>query len=361
MASPAVYRPGTLRGDVTFPLVWDGTRLYLERYWTFEDHVAQDLLRRARAVGGLTEPSAELEAILGELFDYDDSSTPDLQREAVIRSLTRRLTVIAGGPGTGKTRTIALLFAAAQRLAAARRQVLEIALAAPTGKAADRMTESVRANVALTGLSDDAAEAVDAVGATTLHRLLGATGGGRFRHDARNPLPHDLVIVDETSMVSLPLMARLLSAVRPDATVVLVGDPFQLASVEAGAVLGDIVGTAATRTEAGPLAADVVLLERVHRFEADSAIAALADAIRDGDAKQALALLKDDPTGQLVWVDEDDAAGIAALKQEVASNSVEVIRAARSGDGEAAHGTRLRPQGAVRHPTRPSRGVPMDR
>jgi exodeoxyribonuclease V alpha subunit len=333
-ASPAVYRPGTLRGDVNLPLVWDGTRLYLERYWSFEDRVARDLLRRAAAVGGLADPSPELEAILSELFDYDDASSPDLQREAVVRSLTRRLTVIAGGPGTGKTRTIALLFAAAHRLAVGRR--LEIALAAPTGKAADRMTESVRSNVAGTGLNDDAAEAMDAVGATTLHRLLGATGSGRFRHDARNPLPHDLVIVDETSMVSLPLMARLLSAVRPDATLVLVGDPYQLASVEAGAVLGDIVGTTSTRTGAGPLAPDVVLLERIHRFKADSAIAALADAIRDGDADQALELLSNDPTGELAWVDEDDQAGITTLKEGVATNAVDVIRAARSGDGEGA-------------------------
>jgi exodeoxyribonuclease V alpha subunit len=335
-ASPAVYRPGTLRGDVNVPLVWDGSRLYLERYWRFEDRVAQDLLRRAGAAGGLADPSPELEAIIGDLFDYDDASSPDLQREAVVRSLTRRLTVIAGGPGTGKTRTIALLFAAAHRLASSRRQALEIALAAPTGKAADRMTESVRANVGVTGLSDDVADAMDAVSATTVHRLLGATGTGQFRHDARNPLPHDLVIVDESSMVSLPLMARLLSAVRPDATVVLVGDPFQLASVEAGAVLGDIVGTASTRTEAAPLAADVVLLERVHRFKADSAIAALADAIRDGDADGALALLADDPTGELAWVKEDDDAGIAILKEEVAANALDVIRAARSGNIDGA-------------------------
>ena len=335
-ASPAVYRPETPRGDVTLPLVWDGIRLYLERYWSFEERVARDLLRRATAVGGFAVPSAELVDILGQLFEYDDSSSPDLQREAVVRALTRRLTVIAGGPGTGKTRTIALLFAAAHRLASGRRQVLEIALAAPTGKAADRMTESVRSNVELTGLSEDVSEAMEAVGATTLHRLLGASGSGRFRYDARNPLPHDMVIVDETSMVSLPLMARLLSAVRPDATLVLVGDPFQLASVEAGAVLGDIVGTASTRTEAGPLAADVVILERVHRFKVDSAIAALADAVRDGDADEAFELLRNDPTGELAWVDGDDDAGIATLKQEVATNSVAVIRAARSGDGEAA-------------------------
>jgi exodeoxyribonuclease V alpha subunit len=337
-ASPAIYRPGAPRQDVTLPLVWDGTHLYLERYWSFEERVARDLLRRASAVGGFAEASAELEAILSELFEYDDSSSPDLQREAVVRSLTRRLTVIAGGPGTGKTRTIALLFAAAQRLASARKEVLEIALAAPTGKAADRMTESVRANVALTGLSEDVSEPMSAVGATTLHRLLGASGNGRYRYDARNPLPHDMVIVDETSMVSLRLMARLLAAVRPDATLVLVGDPFQLTSVEAGAVLGDIVGTASTRTQAGPLAADVVLLERVHRFKFDSPIAALADAIRDGDADRALELLRNDSTGELAWVDGEDDAGIATLKKEVATNSVAVIRAARSGDGEAALG-----------------------
>ena len=162
-------------------------------------------------------------------------------------------------------------------------------------------------------------------------------------------------------MVSLPLMARLLDAVRPEATVVLVGDPFQLASVEAGAVLGDIVGTASTRTEAAPLAADVVLLERVHRFQADSAIAALADAIRDGDADQALELLANDPTGELTWVDENDEAGIATLKAEVAdqfgrSDQGRPIRRQR---GRAR--TRLRPQGSVRHPTRPTRRLPMDR
>ncbi len=127
-----------------------------------------------------------------------------------------------------------------------------------------------------------------------MHRLLGSTSGVEFRHDATNPLPHDLVVVDETSMVSLPLMARLLAAVRPDATLVLVGDPYQLASVEAGAVLGEIVGSTPEERDRGPLVERVVLLERVHRFGADSAIAALAGAVRTGDADRALELLRDD-------------------------------------------------------------------
>jgi exodeoxyribonuclease V alpha subunit len=144
-----------------------------------------------------------------------------------------------------------------------------------------------------------------------------------------------MVVVDETSMVSLGMMARLLDAVRPDATLVLVGDPFQLASVEAGAVLGEIVGEASAPRPDGPLAADVVLLERVHRFGADSAIAALADAIRSGEADRALDLLDTNETGELIRVDGDDAAGIERLHEEAAAGAVEVIRAASAGDAEA--------------------------
>jgi exodeoxyribonuclease V alpha subunit len=201
------------------------------------------------------------------------------------------------------------------------------------------MTESMRREANLLDPGDTVTQAMLAAEATTLHRLLGARGNGTFRHDRSDPLPHDIVVVDETSMVSLPLMARLLDAVRPDATVVLVGDPFQLTSVEAGAVLGEIVGTAAARARGGPLAAKVVLLERVHRFSVDSAIAELADAIRLGEADRSLALLRAGVAGELVWVDGEDDGGIARLRDEVAANAVEVIRAARAGD--AGEGLRL--------------------
>jgi exodeoxyribonuclease V alpha subunit len=187
----------------------------------------------------------------------------------------------------------------------------------------------------MAGLPEDVAGALYDTGATTLHRLLGLRGSGKPRHDRFNPLPHDMVVVDETSMVSLPLMARLLDAVRPDATLVLVGDPFQLVSVEAGAVLGEIVGPAATEAAEGPLAADIVLLERVHRFGSDSAIAALADAIRTGDADRAVDLLRHDKTSELSWVDDDDDGGIDRLHREAAAAAVEVARAAYAGDAEA--------------------------
>lgn len=335
-ASPAVCSPDDPPGALTLPLVWDGTRLYLERYWRFEQRVADDLLRRSAAPGGLTTTSPTLDAILDELFGLDEPSSPDRQRQAATVALTRRLAVIAGGPGTGKTRTIARLLAAAHQIPLATGKTLEVALAAPTGKASARMTEAVHSEVAVADLTEDVARVLRESEASTLHRLLGAKARGKFRHDRFNPLPYDMVVVDETSMVSLPLMARLLDAVRPDATLVLVGDPFQLASVEAGAVLGEIVGPAPTLPADGPLARDVVLLERVHRFGADSAIAALADAIRTGEADRALELLHEDPTGELTWLDGDDGTGIGELHAEAAANAVEVVRAAHADDAEAA-------------------------
>lgn len=336
-ASPAVRCSDQRPGDVTLPLVWDGARLYLERYWRFEQNVADDLLRRAGTVGGLTTPSAELDTILDAFFGPVDPLSPDRQRAAAQCALTRRLAVVAGGPGTGKTRTIARLLAAAHQVALARGQTLDVALAAPTGKASARMTEAVHSEIEMAGLPEDVADALHGTAATTLHRLLGLRRSGKPRHDRFNPLPHDMVVVDETSMVSLPLMARLLDAVRPDATLVLVGDPFQLMSVEAGAVLGDIVGPAATEAAEGPISADFVLLERVHRFGSDSAIAALADAIRTGDADRAVDLLRHDTTNQLGWVDDDgtNGGGIDLLHREAAATAVKVVGAAHAGDAEA--------------------------
>ena len=165
--------------------------------------------------------------------------------------MLRRLAVVAGGPGTGKTTTVARIVALlAEQAAAAGAPPPLVALAAPTGKAAARLEEAVH---------DEAARArrrrrrsatrCSRSSASTLHRLLGWRPGShsRFRHDRGNRLPHDVVIVDETSMVSLSLMARLVEAVRPDARLVLVGDPGQLTSIEAGAVLGDIVGAGRRR------------------------------------------------------------------------------------------------------------------
>lgn len=340
-ASPAVRDAGVPPTGPVLPLVWDGTRLYLERYHGFEQAVADDLRARAGAAGGLAPPGRALDAVLDRWFGPEDPAAPDRQRAAAEVALTRRLAVVAGGPGTGKTRTIARLLAAARELALADGRPLEVVLAAPTGKAAARMTEAVHRELATAGpgragvvqqqLTLGEPDDPVPVEVMTLHRLLGWLGGVEYRRDARSPLPHDLVVVDETSMVSLPLMARLLAAVRRDATVVLVGDPDQLASVEAGAVLGEVVGPAGEPRPAGPVADRVVVLDRVHRFRADSAIAALGDAVRTGDAERALALLRDGTGGELQWIAADDTAAVAALVDEVAAHASAVVADARAG------------------------------
>lgn len=337
-ASPLVAAPGEHRTEPLRPLVWDGRRAYLQRYWQYEDDTAHRLVRRAER----DDPGSEtLETALDALFGPD---AEDLQRQAARRALQGNLAVVAGGPGTGKTRTIARLLATARRAADADGRSLQVALAAPTGKAAARMTDAVRAEVAL-ALADDAITPAQAEGlaqteATTLHRLLGWAPGSatRFRHDHRQPLPHDLVIVDETSMVSLPMVARLLDAVRPDARLVLVGDPFQLASIEAGTVLGDLVGPHALQPAAPPsgvLAPRTTVLQRVHRFGADSAIAALADAVRSGQVDDALDVLRGDDA-QVSWVLDTDGAGRRAVVDEVADAGARLVTAALDGRPEDA-------------------------
>ena len=218
--------------------------MYLDRLWRDERQVARDLAKRA------SEPihvaPTPLAAGLARLFDQSDDD-PDLQRLAAAAAVVCRVSVVAGGPGTGKTRTVARVLALLDELAEADAvRPPRIALAAPTGKAAARLEAAMRAGADDMPVQDAVRARLRALRASTIHRLLGFNPGNRsrFRHNRDNRLPFDVVVVDETSMVSLSLMARLVEAVRPEARLILVGDPEQLASVEAGAVLGDIVGPA---------------------------------------------------------------------------------------------------------------------
>ncbi len=225
------------------PLHLEGTTLYLDRLWADECLVAAELRERSQHLAPDVDGDL-LAAGLAELFPADDD--PE-QRMAAATAVLRRLSVIAGGPGTGKTTTVARVLALfeAQSFARGERPPL-VALAAPTGKAAARLEDAVRQGADAMALGHDRSDRLRALGGRTVHRLLGFNPGNRtrFRHHRLNRLPYDVVVVDETSMVSLSLMARLLEAVRPEARLILVGDPEQLASVEAGAVLGDIVGPA---------------------------------------------------------------------------------------------------------------------
>jgi exodeoxyribonuclease V alpha subunit len=312
------------------PLRLVDTRLYLERYWREEQQVASDLL--AASDGSATGVSmSHLAEGIERLFSGRDDH---LQRCAAACAVLRRLSVIAGGPGTGKTTTVARLAALLYEQAAARGEPVPlIALTAFTGKASARLEELVHAEAARLDVGEALRGWMLGLRATTIHRLLGRRPGShtQFRHHRGNRLPHDVVIVDETSTVSLSLMASLLEAVRPEARVVLVGDPGQLTAIEAGAVLRDIVGpagdglrmSAAMRDElsaavgAEVVAAEpppgitfgdgIVVLERVHRFGAG--IAAVAEAIRRGDGDAAVAALDGAPDSEVTWLAIDVADG----------------------------------------------------
>jgi exodeoxyribonuclease V alpha subunit len=331
------------RGPSNRPLRLEGTRLYLDRYWREERRIATDLLDRC-AEPATPVDTEVLAAGLTRLFR--GSEEPDLQREAAAVAVGARFSVIAGGPGTGKTTTVARILALLHDQAvAAGRPPPRVALAAPTGKAAARLEEAVHTEALAMAVGTEARDWLLSLAASTLHRLLGWRPGmhSRFRHDRGNRLPHDVVVVDETSMVSLSLMAKLVEAVRPDARLVLVGDPDQLASVEAGAVLGDIVGPAGHH-EPPPdsaLGRDIVVLRRVHRF--GGAIAELAAAIERGDVEAALAVLRGAPAGRgdVDWVDADvESEDVTRLLESVRARVVlagrTIVEAARAGDARAA-------------------------
>ena len=298
----------------TAPLVLENGLLYLRRYREYERRLAMQLGRIASQEMPATgiEPIAPLFASL-----FPDARDGDHQARAAALALRRALLLITGGPGTGKTTTIArlLVLRIAQALHADRPPP-RIALAAPTGRAADRMADSLRRAVAqMAGLAIDAAS-LDALPtqASTLHRLLGTIPDSpRFRHGNDNPLPFDIVVVDEASMVDLPLMCKLVEAVADGTQLILLGDPDQLPSVEAGDVLAAILaaagdGDALSMDDAAalrPLLADVpvdaeadglrghrVHLQRGWRQDESLDLAPLAQAVRYGDGAEALSLLR---------------------------------------------------------------------
>ncbi len=266
------------------PLVLDAhDRLYLFRYFDHERALAERLSALATPIG--VDESAT-ESILDRLFG-PASAEIDRQRLAAGVAARRRLTVVSGGPGTGKTSAVVKILALLAELSA---KPLEALLLAPTGKAAARLSEAVeRARTSL-----DVAESIRAkipASASTIHRALGPIGSdrGRFRHDRNTPLAADAVVVDESSMVDVPLLRRLLDAVPDSARVILLGDAHQLASVEAGAALGDICAEADPKS---PLGESIVVLEKSYRFDERSGIGNLAAAIKAGDTDRALEILR---------------------------------------------------------------------
>jgi len=294
--------PLVAEGAGNTPLVLAGNRLYLRRYWQYEQQVARAVRDRLKQP---VEFPADLARRLDALFPSERSPRPDWQKIACALAIRGALTVITGGPGTGKTTTVVRLLALLQSAALRQGGKLRIRLAAPTGKAAARLTESI--GMAIARLPADMREAIPTE-ATTLHRLLGARAGTRhLRHHAGNPLHADWVVVDEASMIDLEMMAALLAALSPQTRLVLLGDKDQLASVEAGAVLGDLCREAnlgyqpetvewiarragedvsAWQGDSGALAQQIALLRVSHRFRADSGIGQLALAVNAGHGEK---------------------------------------------------------------------------
>ncbi len=263
--------------NTTLPLIIEQNRLYLHRYWYYENRLAQQL-RKMTELKLCDQLKTTTETLLDKYFGI--TATIDWQRSAAIMAINQNFCIITGGPGTGKTTTVVKILALLQELSD---QPLLIALAAPTGKAAMRLQESIGSNKATLPCTTTIKSAIPE-SVTTLHRLLGAKPASPyFRHNAKQPLVYDLVVVDEASMVDLALMSKLLDALKPGARLILLGDKDQLASVESGTVLADLTLALPQQT---------LELRKSHRFDED--IKKLATAINNQQDIEAWELLQSD-------------------------------------------------------------------
>jgi len=316
--SSVIGKPGEFK-----PLILDDcSRLYLYRYWDYENSLANALRARASAESKDIDLPL-LKDGLTRLFPQTQEGPIDRQELAALVCVLKRFCVISGGPGTGKTSLTAKIIALI--LEQYKGREMRIFLAAPTGKAAARLQEAIRKSKETLPAEDHFKKGIP-VEASTIHRLLGAIPNSPyFRHDSENPLPTDMVVVDEASMVDLALMSKLLQAIPSDGRVILLGDQNQLASVEAGAMLGDIcdTGTAhgfserfANRTceitgnSVDTLPANggrpgiqdcIVELQKSFRFGPNSGINAVGRAVNEGDGDLAIRLLKSGTYEDIRW------------------------------------------------------------
>lgn len=336
----------------------DGPLLYLQKYFRQEETIRTVLAARA-ATSPQVDPDRLRSAIDTVFGDVTSSETVDLQRLAAAVVASRWTTVLAGGPGTGKTYTVARILAVLQIVHGGS---LRVGLCAPTGRAAAQLQASVSPGGSA-GLDPTLITGAGALHAVTVHSLLGWYPGSNPRFGRGHTLPHDVIVVDETSMLSMTAMSRVLDAARPDARVIFVGDPHQLASVDAGAVLADLVER--TDTDPGPAAGEsahasialqaagigpervsaeaigpgeaarisrgVITLRREYRF--GGGIAAVAAAVNAGDATRVIDLLTDPDVSDIELIAPDD---IDATRPDVTAWGRELRTAALACDAHAA-------------------------
>lgn len=375
-------------GSRVTPLVLCDGRLYLYRLWQYECTIAAGIRARLTQVPALADPqsaaSRTLGAALSVLFP-DTGTTVDYQKVACALAARSRFAIITGGPGTGKTTTVVKLLAALQVLAAqdpARAgRKYRICLAAPTGKAAARLNESIGGRVQqlpLARLPGQIAVEDIPTRVTTLHRLLGSRPDSRrFRHDRDNPLLLDVLVIDEASMVDVDLMASVFAALPPDARLILLGDRDQLASVDAGAVLGELCARAPAGhyrpdtlswlkavtgqslpsdladTDGQPLDQAVAMLRVSHRFDAGSGIARLATAVNSNRLDdELLRQCRDARLGDVAWINgrnsgADTESTLALVCRHSLSGSPDAFR--NRGQGRLEHGREVPPPVGYRH------------
>jgi exodeoxyribonuclease V alpha subunit len=298
--------------QVVMPLAYEHGRLYFSRYRDYEAELARDLTQRIQH-GGHSVDRQTIEQVR-QLFDPAPEGQSAWQTIAALSALRHRFAVVSGGPGTGKTYTVVRLLGALLT----QDSQLRMAVAAPTGKAAARLKTAMDAGVAALNVTDTLKQQLLCIEASTLHRLLGFQSGRiDFRHDRHNPLPLDVLVIDEASMVDLPLLSKTVRALPASARLILVGDRYQLASVENGDVLsaitelggdnaisdawrqtlGDLLADDAQAPAPEPLGDAVTTLKHSRRFAPDSGIARLAGAVN-----------ADDPQALMDALDHDDGS-----------------------------------------------------
>jgi exodeoxyribonuclease V alpha subunit len=309
LAVYAIGSPGNFK-----PVILDENgRLYLFRYWQYETVLAETLIKRAKTEHDFQD-SSFVRKMIKKYFPDTEDKKPDMQRAAALNALIKNLCIICGGPGTGKTTTVAKILALMLECSP---KELKIALAAPTGKAADRLQKAIASSKTELPCSENIISSIPET-ASTLHRLLGTIPNtSSFRHNKDNLLPYDIVVIDEASMIDLPLLSKILSAASAETSIILIGDKDQLASVESGAALGDICTKDAVnffssdlckvfRNYAGieiisssekpspPVLSDcIVELDKNYRFGSNSHIFKLSNAINRGDISGTLAALEE--------------------------------------------------------------------
>lgn len=340
-ASDAIGSPGDFK-----PLILDqSNRLYLHKLWKYERSLAEDIIKRSEAKDYEIDWE-QLKQSMTRLFGASSGDEPDWQQVAAVTAVLNRFTIISGGPGTGKTTTVVRLLG----LLLEQFQESEfpsIALAAPTGKAAARLKDSILSIKTSLPVEPEVRDAIPNE-TMTLHQLLGARRhSSTFRHNRDNPLPYELVIVDEASMVDQALMSKLMDALLDDTRLILLGDKDQLASVEAGSVMGDLCAIeknslshkfANSLSKIGVdlperyvsdepqlLTDHIILLTKSYRFEGDSGIAKLAGAINRGDDAEVLNTLKSEEYPEVRFALDSPEGHLGNILETIVSSHVEGI------------------------------------